>query len=295
MRKSTKEDSSTQKIHISNKTKLTENIAIEQLTTTNQEKKKKNKKNKNILFKNNYNTSIKVESIIVIKINEFELNRLEYDQALKFDKRTFFEYFWSILKIGDLFLFSFITTNDYNLKLMKICLFFFSFSLYYTVDALFYTESTIDNIYEKKGEYDFIYQIPKILYSNLICTFINIIIKTLSLSEKSILKIKSLKKDNNYENQVAIIRKAILTKFILFYVISFIFLIFFWFYVSVFCAVYRNTQLYLIKDTVISFGLSLIYPFCYYLIPGLFRIPALRSKSKSKECLYKLSVLAQSL
>ena len=60
-----------------------------------------------------------------------------------------------------------------------------------------------------------------------------------------------------------------------------------------FGAIYRNTQLHLLKDTLISFGLSFIYPFFIYLLPGLFRIPALSDKKKSSECLYKFSKCLQ--
>ena len=60
-----------------------------------------------------------------------------------------------------------------------------------------------------------------------------------------------------------------------------------------FCAVYRNAQLHLIKDTLISFCLSLIYPFGICLIPGLFRIPALTNPPKKREYLYNVSKLLQ--
>ena len=56
-----------------------------------------------------------------------------------------------------------------------------------------------------------------------------------------------------------------------------------------FCAIYKNTQLHLIKDTLISFGLSFIYPFGINLLPGLFRIPSL-SEKKEIENIYILSV-----
>jgi hypothetical protein len=175
---------------------------------------------------------------------------------------------------------------------MKICLFFFSFALYYTVNALFYTDSTLNNIQEKEGKYDFLFQLPNIIFSNLICCTINLIVRTLSLPEKKILAIKSYKNGKDYDTEIEKTKKCILIKFRLFYLISFIFLIVFWFYVSCFCAVYRNTQLYLIKDTAISFGVSLITPFGYYLIPGIFRIPALRGK-KNKQCMYKFSQFIQ--
>ena len=65
------------------------------------------------------------------------------------------------------------------------------------------------------------------------------------------------------------------------------------FYEAFFCAVYRNTQKYLLCDTIISFGLGLLYPFGLYLIPGFLRINSI--KNKNKKCLYKISKYAQSL
>ena len=60
-----------------------------------------------------------------------------------------------------------------------------------------------------------------------------------------------------------------------------------------FCAIYINTQLHLIKDTLISYGLSMIYPFAIYLAPGVFRIPSLRAKKHDKEIMYKFSKILQ--
>ena len=58
-----------------------------------------------------------------------------------------------------------------------------------------------------------------------------------------------------------------------------------------FDAVYKNTQFLLIEDTLMGFGLSLITPFIIYLLPGLFRIPALRTPQQNKKCLYNFSKL----
>ena len=66
-------------------------------------------------------------------------------------------------------------------------------------------------------------------------------------------------------------------------------MIFFWYFIVCFCAVYKNTQMILIKDTLISFAISMAYPFGLNLLPGMFRIPSLRAKKKDKKCLYKTS------
>ena len=142
-----------------------------------------------------------------------------------------------------------------------------------------------------KGVYNFIYQIPQIAYSSVISSIINIILKMLSLSEKNIL---SLKQEKNFENALKKSKKiinCIKIKFIIFFILSFILGFIFWYFISCFCAVYKNTQIILIKNTLMSFGLSMLYPFGLNLIPGIFRIPSLRAEKKDKKCLYNFSGL----
>ena len=61
-----------------------------------------------------------------------------------------------------------------------------------------------------------------------------------------------------------------------------------------FGVIYKNTQMHLLNDTLISFGLSLVYPFAIYLFPGIFRMIALSKANKKRECLYTFSKLLQS-
>ena len=70
---------------------------------------------------------------------------------------------------------------------------------------------------------------------------------------------------------------------------------FFCYYLAMFCAVYKNTQFQVIEDTLMSYGLSLLYPFGIYLLPGIFRIPSLSNFKYKKKCLYKFSKLLQML
>ena len=176
--------------------------------------------------------------------------------------------------------------------IIKICLFFFSFSLYFTVNTIFFTDSTMHKIYEDKGTFDIIYQIPQIFYSTAISTVINIIIKFLSLTERNIIELKKVKL--NIEQKSKNILKCLKIKFTFFFVLSFLFLSIFWYYMSCFCAVYKNTQLFLLKDTLISFSLTLVYPFILNVIPGIFRIISLNLK-KDRENLYKFSQLLQKI
>ena len=234
------------------------------------------------------------ENIKVIKINSYndsELNSLTYQLALKYDNRSYFQYYWSLLIKKQLILFAFLPSNDYNLNTIKISLFLLSFSLYFTINGFFFNDETMHKVYEDKGTFDLLYQIPQILYSTIISTFINIILKHLSLSERNIIGIKEEKDIIKATEKSKKVHSCLKLKFSLFFILSIVFMLFFWYYISCFCAVYINTQIILIKDTLISFGLSMLYPFGLNLVPGFFRIPALRAKNKNRELLYKISLI----
>ena len=221
--------------------------------------------------------------------NDEELNSLSYKEAIKYDKRTYIQYYWALIKKKQLILFTFVLDNDYNIFTIKLALFLFSFSLYFCVNTLFFEDKTMHTIYINKGKLSILYQIPVILYSTIISSVISIIIKIFALSEKEILKVRKIKDKPESLKKSSELAKSLKLKFNIFFLISLIFLVLFWYCISAFCAVYKNTQKILIKRTLGSFGLSLIYPFGLNLFPGLFRIPSLRAVSKDKECLYKFS------
>ena len=228
-----------------------------------------------------------------IEYTDLELNELSYEEALKIDNRTFIQYYLSLLRANHLVIFCFFPQNDYNSQIIKIFLFFFFFSVHFTVNALFFNDDTMHKIYKDEGKFNFIYQIPQIIYSAISSGVINTIIKRLSLSSGDIIELKKEKNVDKIKIKEKEVLNKLRNKFILFFILSFILLVTFWYYVTCFCGVYINTKFHLIKDTIISFVLSLLYPFGIYLIPGLFRIPAL--KAKNKTCMYKLSKILQTL
>ena len=148
-------------------------------------------------------------------------------------------------------------------------------------------------IYEDKGSFDFIYQLPKNIYSSVISIVLNMILKILALTNDKIIDFKKIRKTKHINKNGKKLKKIIRIKFILYFIFSFMFLIFFWYYISMFGAIYRNTQVHLLKDTLISFALSLLYPFAFYLLPGLFRITALSDEKRKRNLLYKFSLFLQ--
>jgi hypothetical protein len=222
----------------------------------------------------------------LIKYNDFELNTMKFKQALIHDKRTYSKYYISLIEKKHPLLFIFFTMNDYNSIIIKVDLFFLSFSIYYFVNALFFNENIIHKIYEDGGIYNFIYLIPFVSYSFLISHIVYIIIKYFSLSERNIYQIKVVNGADNTDK----IKGTIICKYILFFILSIALLSFFWYYLSSFGAVYQNTQTHLIKNTIISFSFSLIYPFIINILPVIIRINSLRKKDM---CMYKISMFIQ--
>ena len=159
------------------------------------------------------------------KENDYELNTLEYIQAIKYDKRTFCEYYSSLLKNKQLFLFTFCSFNDYNSGIIKKFILFLSFALHYTISALFFTDDTMHQIYKDEGKYNISYQFPKILISALSATVaLRIMLETLILTDRDILKVKHSKTKIIAEQMKAKVLKCINIKFAIFFVINFILL-----------------------------------------------------------------------
>ena len=111
------------------------------------------------------------------------------------------------------------------------------------------------------------------------------------MSEK---KICEIKKQINLEKAKAIALKAkkvFKIMYICFFIISDIYLLFCWYFLSSFGALYQNTQKYLIINTLISFGFSLVYPFFVNLIPSGLRSYSLREPNRVR--VYEISKIIQ--
>ena len=102
----------------------------------------------------------------------------------------------------------------------------------------------------------------------------------LGLSSDAIIDFKENEEIINVNERGQKLIKKLKIKFVFYFILGFILLIFFWYYISMFNAVYRNTQYLLLKDTLMGFILSMITPFVLYLLPGLFRIPTLASPNR---------------
>ena len=224
---------------------------------------------------------------------ENEFNTLLYKDALKYDHRKYSQFYFSLVKSKHLLFFSFFPRFDFNSRIMKVYLFFFYFTTYFFVKALFFTDDTMDKINLDGGSFNFVYNLPQIVYSNIISAFINELIKMLALTENSFITFRNKAQNSKLLDLASNFIRNIKIKFMIFFILDLILLGLFWIYLSCFSAEYKNTQIHLIKDTPISFGTSFITPFAIYLLPGIFRIPSL--KNNKRRLLYGISRVLQLL
>ena len=256
-------------------------------------------KNSNLIQKDSANSKnnkkIKKQRIKNENINYYndsELNSLDYNDAVTKDKRSYFQYYCSLIRTKHLIFFTFFINNDYNLREVKFGLFLISFSLYFSINAFFFVDENIHQIYEDYGMFNFIYEFPRIIYSSLITIVCNLIIKALALSENTLLKIKKKENKIQINKECVYLYTCLRNKIIIFYIVGYCLLLFCWYFTSAFCAVYKNTQIIYLKNCSISFCLSMVYPFLYYLIPGLFRISSLKD-NKRKNLYIIANILAK--
>ena len=148
-----------------NKKRKSSQIIRERSNTGNTRSIINNNINNNLIIINGHNNKKNIKNKEILEDNDSELNSLEYQKALVQDKRTFIQYYISLLKINHLLIFSFYCNNkDYNSQIIKMFLFFFFFSIDFTTNALFFNDDTMHKIYIDEGKFNLIYQIPQIIY-----------------------------------------------------------------------------------------------------------------------------------
>ena len=249
--------------------------------------------NKNEKIKENVDINPQIMDIFKLnqkekeKLDDYELNNLEYDLALKLDKRNFLQIYWSLLKREHLVIFTFITREDHNIMFIKYSRFIFLLCTDMAMNVFFFSDETMHKMFIDYVKYNFIQQIPQITYSTIISKLIEIFLCYLSLTDKHFYQIKGAEKIS--KSSMKGIMKCIQIKFAFFFVFTSTMFIFYWYLITCFCSVYRNTQIAFIKDSLLSFLLGSLIPFGLYLIPSFLRTLVLKFNKCKIECLYNIT------
>ena len=219
--------------------------------------------------------------------NDEELNSVNYKEALLNDKRSFIQYYWSLLKLKQLLLFTFYTHTDHTLRFIKIALFILFLSFYFAFTALFFNDSIMRAIYIYKGNTDAAVHVTNIVLSSLCCLIMNYIVRYITLSEKDISEIISEKNVEDRSKKISKTLQCIQIKLIIFFSISILLIGLCWYYVSAFCAIFKNSQGHYFINVLVAFIVCNIWPCVTSLFAPILRIKSL--KDGNREGMYKAS------
>ena len=236
--------------------------------------------------------------------SKYILDNYNFEEAIKYDKRDFWRIYFICLLSKENILNTFFFKAPLELQPLRLSIFIFSYSCDFALNALFYLNEKISDKYHYEGESLYIFTLINNMTVSIFSTVSSyLLVKSLNLltdskdqiedlfrvEEKKMRKninyrVSNIKKKNIYI-QLFKIYKCMKIKIICYIIIELIIMLFFHYYITAFCEVYRDTQVSWLYDSFVSFLLSfpieLLISFCI----SLLYIIAIKRKNKF---LYKL-------
>ena len=126
------------------------------------------------------------------------MNDFSYDDAIKYDKRSFCRYYWFTIQLGHIIVNVFCRPYDYNLFSIKFGLLMMLFPIHLTFNIFFFTNNCIKLYYIKRLESinaDWDYLGPSILAA-FFSTIVLIFLKFLCLTHQSFMNLRKIKDIN---------------------------------------------------------------------------------------------------
>ena len=220
-------------------------------------------------------------------------DEMEYDDAIKRDKRTFCGYFLDIIQEKQSLAYTFIASDPINTRMIKFILFLLNIDLYFVVNGLFFSETYISDLYytdeSKETFFSFVPRtIDKVLYTTIVAIFIGYLTDFFFLDEKKIKGIFKREKDNRsiLKRSITMIIGEIQKRYIAFIIMVFFILIISLYYILCFNYVYPKTQIEWIKSSIMIIIIIQILSLFKCLFETIFRFLSFKCES---EKLYKLS------
>ena len=191
---------------------------------------------------------------------------------------------WGFLVDSQIILGTFCTDNHFDLFVIKLSFLVFTFQISFFLNALFYTDEYISDAYHNDGVLDFFSGLPKCFYSFIATLITTNLLRMLSSSKNELIKvIRSNTKFSNFKSLINIKLKKLRIKLIIYFILLFALESLFLYYVTVFCAVYRNSQKYWFLGCLQSFGIDFLTAFAGCIFLSLFRYISIKKHIK---CLY---------
>jgi hypothetical protein len=194
---------------------------------------------------------------------------MTYDEILAFDQRSFFNFYLQLLLNSHIFLRAFFLKTFLVPQSLRIISFFLVSSFSFALNAIFYSDTYIQertqkfsSVQQNNFSYVISYQLAKSVWSVIIGTIPIILLKLLlivprkdyytfneSLKKNDLESIKTAK-NHLYSNMMM--------RYVLFVVLSFVLHMFCWYYVTAFCGVYIKSSVSWVCGGILSLIINLV-------------------------------------
>ena len=192
--------------------------------------------------------------------NEKEMNELDYEEAIIYDKRHYCQIFWFTLKEKQVLVNTFFAKDPLKPLSIKLLVIIFSFSCYFVINGFLYNEEYVSIKLKSEGNKSFLEyisdSIERILYTSIVGGVISFIIGVLFNTDKKINNVINKNKNQHFlKGQIAKIYRCNTIRIIFFIIIQFILMVLFIIYIFCFCFVYQNNKLDWFESSLIIIGI----------------------------------------
>ena len=195
--------------------------------------------------------------------------------------------YWGFLVETQVIFGTFCTNNNLDLFVIKLSFLVCTFQISFFLNALFYTDEYISDAYHNEGVLDFFSGLPKSIYSFVATLITTNLLRMLSNSKSELMQI--IIERNSYKNYLNLIKiklDKLRRKLIIYFILVHILELFFLYFVTAFCAVYRNSQKYWFFGCIESFGMDSLVALVVCVVLALFRFISIKKRIK---CFYVLA------
>ena len=231
--------------------------------------------------------------------SKFILDNYNFEQATKHDTRDFWRIFYICLLSKENILNTFFFHSPLEVQPLRWSIFIFTYSCDFAFNALFYFNENISDKYHYEGDslylFLFINNIVITVFSTVVSYVIVKLLNHLIDSKESIKEIfrkeeQLLRKNKKYKldlnkkkdikYKIIKIFESLKIKIVFFIVFEFLLMLFFLYFITAFCEVYKSTQNSWLYDSFSSFLLSIPLELLISFIISLLYISSIRMKIK---------------
>ena len=254
-------------------------------------------KNKNHINNTQKNEDTENSSNKPMDMEEYlktDFDDMEYDDAIKNDKRTFCDFFIDRLKTKQMIADTFYHKDNIRPLSIKIILFLLNIDLYFAINGLFFSEEYIIELYHLETEDTFFSFLPRsvgrFFYTTMVSVIVGIIIDCIFIEEKKIKRILIREKEDIFQlkYEIALASKSIKTRYNIFIILCFFISLLSWYYVSCFNNVYKGEKIEWIKSSITIIIIMQILSMLVVLLEAILRELSFECKS---EKIYKFKKL----